>query len=70
MTVLTADKLGIETLEAGEATASESLQSFPRPRTVQSMLTIQQEMFLRDRFSTKLEDPRTGRWIRSWRTEG
>ena len=70
MRVLTADNLDIETLETGESTPPELLQSFPRPRTVQSMLTIQQEMFLRDRFSTKLEDPRTGRWIRSWRTEG
>ena len=70
MRVLTADNLDIETLEAGEATALKSLQSFPRPHTVQSMLTIQQEMFLRDRYSTKLEDTRTGRWIRSWRTEG
>lgn len=70
MRVLTADNLDIETLETGEATAPESLQSFPRPRTVQSMLTIQREMFLRDCFSTKLEDPRTGRWIRSWRIKG
>jgi hypothetical protein len=32
-------------------------------------LSSEQEAFLRDRYSTKLEDPRTGRWIRSWRTE-
>lgn len=33
-------------------------------------LSSEQETFLRERYSTKLEDPRTGRWIRSWRTEG
>ncbi len=33
-------------------------------------LSSDQETFLRERYSTKLEDPRTGRWIRSWRTEG
>ena len=33
-------------------------------------LSSEQDAFLRDRYSTKLEDPRTGRWIRSWRTEG
>ncbi len=32
-------------------------------------LSSEQEAFLRDRYDTKLEDPRTGRWIRSWRTE-
>ncbi len=35
-----------------------------------SSLTSEQEAFLRDRYSTRLEDPQTGRWIRSWRTEG
>ncbi|MGB4070060.1 MAG: hypothetical protein WBK08_18690 [Nitrospira sp.] len=33
-------------------------------------LSPEQEAFLREHYSTKLEDPRTGRWIRSWRTEG
>ncbi len=33
-------------------------------------LSSEQEAFLLDRFSIKLEDPRTGRWIRSWRAEG
>jgi hypothetical protein len=33
-------------------------------------LLSEQEAILRDRDSTKLEDPRTGRWVRSWRTEG
>ena len=33
-------------------------------------LSSEQDTFLRDHYSTKLEDPRTGRWIRSWRTEG
>jgi hypothetical protein len=33
-------------------------------------LSSEQEAFLRDRYSLKLEDPRTGRWIRSWRMEG
>ena len=33
-------------------------------------LSSEQETVLREYYSTKLEDPRTGRWIRSWRTEG
>lgn len=33
-------------------------------------LTSEQEALLRDRYRTKLEDPQTGHWIRSWRTEG
>jgi len=33
-------------------------------------LSSEREAFLRDRYSTRLEDPQTGRWIRSWRTEG
>jgi hypothetical protein len=33
-------------------------------------LSSEQEAFLREHYSTKLEDSRTGRWIRSWRTEG
>lgn len=33
-------------------------------------LSSELEQFLRDRFSTKLEDPLTWRWIRSWRNDG
>ncbi|MGZ9151090.1 MAG: hypothetical protein ACXW4C_09570 [Nitrospira sp.] len=33
-------------------------------------LSSKEEAFLRDRYSTNLEDPQTGRWILSWRTEG
>ncbi|MDH4087924.1 MAG: hypothetical protein OEV27_09180 [Nitrospira sp.] len=33
-------------------------------------LSSEHEAFLREHYSTKLEDPRTGRRIRSWLTEG
>ena len=58
---------------------SEGVASPPVMNTISSSrdlgtrtpcLTSEQEAFLRDRYRTKLEDPRTGRWIRSWRTEG
>lgn len=65
MNVLTADDLGIETLEPREVMAPEPQQSSLRPHNVQLMLTIRQVTFIRDRFCTKLEDPRTGRRILS-----
>lgn len=60
-------------------TISENLASPPFIDTISSpkdlntrepSLSLEQEAFLRDRFSTKLEDPQTGRWIRFWHSEG
>jgi hypothetical protein len=70
----------MNTLATAETTlTSEDINSQPvidtvcfpkRLGTHTSCLSSEQDTFLRDRYSTKLEDPRTGRWIRSWRTEG
>ncbi|HRI39888.1 MAG TPA: hypothetical protein PLO50_15135 [Nitrospira sp.] len=70
MKVLTVEDLGIETVEGVETTAPELRPSSPQPHNGLSPLTEQQEAFLRDRFGIKLEHPQTGRWIRSWRTDG
>ncbi|MBL8036579.1 MAG: hypothetical protein JNN16_03665 [Nitrospira sp.] len=70
MKVLTTEDLGIATWEGIEAPMPELEPSSPRPRTDSTVLTEQQEAFLRDRFGIKLENPQTGQWIQSWRVEG
>lgn len=70
MKVLTAEDLGIETVEGVERAALELEPSSSLPQEDSPTLTEQHETFLRDRFGIKLENPTTGEWIRSWRTEG
>ncbi len=70
MKVLTAEDLGIETVEGVERAAFELEPSSSLPQEDSPTLTEQHETFLRDRFSIKLENPTTGELIRSWRTEG
>ena len=70
MRVLTAEDLGITTWEGVEVPVFALESSSPHPRTSSSKLTKQQDAFLHDRFSTKLEDPETGQWICSWREDG
>jgi hypothetical protein len=70
MKVLTVEDLGIATWEGVEVPLFTLEPSSLRPQTGSSLLTEQQETFLRDRFSTKLEDSETGEWIRSWRADG
>ena len=70
MKVLTSEDLGIAAWEGIEPPMLELEPSAPSPRTGSTILTEQQEAFLRDRFGIKLENPQTGRWIRSWRSEG
>jgi len=66
--VFTAD-LEIETLKGEPVTLNQRLPSAEHQQTPPT-LSNQQEEFIREHFSTKLEDPQTGRWIRSWRAEG
>ncbi|MBH0204094.1 MAG: hypothetical protein HP496_17805 [Nitrospira sp.] len=70
MKVLTVEELGIATGEGVDVPLFKSEPLSLSPHTDSSILTEQQETFLRDRFSTKLEDPETGRWIRSWHADG
>jgi len=70
MRVLTAEDLGIATWEGVEVPLFTLESSSLHPQTGSSILTEQQDAFLRDRFSTKLEAPETGQWIRSWRVDG
>jgi hypothetical protein len=70
MKALTAEDLGIETVEGVEMTALELGSASLHPQKDSSTLTEQHETFLRDRFGIKLENPATGEWVRSWRTEG
>lgn len=70
MNVATTEALDTDLLAPNDCPVLEAPRSLPRLQSVRSTLTDQQEAFLHDRFSTKLEDPRTGRWIRSWREEG
>lgn len=64
MAVLTDDDPGVATLESWQVTAPAPQQTSSPPQCIQWRLTIQQEAFIRARFSTKLEDPRTERRIR------
>lgn len=70
MKVLTSEDLGIAAWGGIEPPMLEWEPSAPSPRTGSTILTEQQEAFLRDRFGIRLENPQTGRWIRSWRTDG
>lgn len=70
MKVLTTEDLGIETVEGVEMTTLKLEPSSSHPQTDSLALTEQHDTFLRDHFSIKLENPKTGRWIRSWRAEG
>ncbi len=70
MRVLTAEDLGITTWEGVEVPLFTLKSSSLHPQTGSSLLTERQDAFLRDRFSTKLEDPETGQWICSWREDG
>ncbi|MDH4152539.1 MAG: hypothetical protein OEV01_02005 [Nitrospira sp.] len=69
MNVLTAKGLELDTRNPHEDLVLELPPASAQPLRTEPTLTAQQEAFLQDRFTTKLEDPRTGRWIRSWRTE-
>lgn len=64
MTALTDDDPKVTTLESRQVTDPAPQQTASPPQGIQGRLTMQQEAFIRDRFSTKLEDPRTGRRIR------
>ncbi|MBL8073808.1 MAG: hypothetical protein JNL29_05535 [Nitrospira sp.] len=70
MKVLTAEDLGIAAWEGVEVPVSKLELSSLCHHTGSPILTERHETFLRDRFSTKLEDPETGQWIRSWRADG
>lgn len=70
MKVLTSEDLGIAAWEGIEPPMLELEPSAPGPSAGSTILTEQQEAFLRDRFGIKLENLQTGRWIRSWRAEG
>ncbi len=70
MRVLTAEDLGVTTWEGVEIPLFTLKSSSHHHRTSSSRLTEQHDAFLRDRFSTKLEDPETGQWISSWREDG
>ncbi len=70
MKVLTAEDLGIEILEGVHDAALQSRHPFHQLLSAHSLPRLQQEAFIRERFGIKLEDPRTGRWIRSWCTDG
>ncbi len=70
MKVLTAEDLGIETVEGVEMPALELGTSSLHLPADSSTLTELHDTFLRDRFGIKLENPITGEWIRSWRTDG
>lgn len=70
MKVLTVEDLGIAVWEGIEPPMLELEPSVPRLHAGSTILTIQHETFLRDRFGIKLENPQTGQWIRSWRTDG
>lgn len=70
MKVLTAEDLGVAAWEGIEAPLQESAPPSSRPQNGPLLLNEQQETFLQDRFNTKLEDPETGQWIRSWRADG
>lgn len=69
MHVFTAEDLETELPEGGQATLDQRAPS-PDHQGISTTLSHQQEEFIREHFSTKLEDPQTGRWIRSWRAEG
>ena len=58
------EDLGLEILDVDWAADLKPNEFSPRRRSLQWILTLQQEEFLGDRFSTKLEDPLTGRKIR------
>lgn len=70
MKVLTAEDLGIAAWEGVEVPVSKLELSSLCHHIGSPILTEQQDAFLRDRFSTKLEDPETGQWICSWREDG
>jgi hypothetical protein len=70
MKVLTAEDLGVETVEGVETTGFDLRLSSLLPQADSSTLPEQRETFLRDRFGIKLENPITGEWICSWRTAG
>ena len=70
MNVLTTEDFEIDAPETHDRPDCETPPSSIHMQRTQPALTEQQEAFLRDRFTTKLEDPQTGRWIRSWRAEG
>jgi len=56
--------IGTGTLAQEAVLEDRAQSSSPRPRSPQPFLTAQQDAFIRDRFSTTLEDPETGRRIR------
>ncbi len=68
MQIFTTADLEIETLN-DEPVTQNQLPSSGDQRTPPT-LSNQQEEFIREHFSTKLEDLQTGRWIRAWRAEG
>lgn len=70
MRVLTAEDPGITTWEGVEVPLFTLESSSLHPQTGSPILTERQDAFLRDRFSTKLENPETGQWISSWREDG
>jgi hypothetical protein len=61
MKVLTAEDLGIATWEGIEVPVLKLEPSSLRSHAGSSILTEQQATFLCNRFSTKLEDPETGK---------
>lgn len=63
-------ELAITPEEIASLPAMDMIRSPRDSGTRTPSLSSKREAFLRDRFSTKLEDPHTGRWIRSWREKG
>lgn len=70
MNVFATEYLEVDTTETRDDATPKTPTAPVQPQHTQPTLSEQQDAFLRDRFTTKLEDPRTGRWIRAWREEG
>lgn len=70
MNILTTEDLEKDTTEIRDDAAPNAPIVPTQSQHTQPTLTEPQEAFLRDRFTTKLEDPATGQWIRSWRANG
>ena len=70
MNVCITEDLSMDTTENRDDATSRTSTALDQRQHTQAMLAEPQEAFLRDRFRTKLEDPATGQWIRSWRTNG
>jgi hypothetical protein len=70
MNALSATDIAITSEDTAPPPVMDTIRSPRELAGLTPSLSSEQEAFLCEHYSTKLEDPRTGRWIHSWRTEG